>query len=406
MAEAKEATGYREAIETVLTTISPLGTDTVFLDDCVDRVAAGHLYAAVNSPSVDASLKDGFAVRSVEIDTASAARPVRLRIIGTAAAGEPCTETVTAGTAVRILTGAKIPHGANAVVAEEFTQAEGEFVTVTNTAEPGRNIFLQGSDVTLGQLVCASGERLTPGLIGILAAAGFGELPVFRNPSVAIIATGDEVVAVGRPLPDGKLYASNMATLNAWCRRYAMNTTLHVVKDERKQLVRCLSEAVSSSDAILTSGGAWTGDRDLVVHILDEMGWRKYFHRIRIGPGKAVGFGVLAGKPVFILPGGPPSNLMAFLQVALPGLLKLAGHGAPGLPEISVKTDEKIIVRDRDWTQFIFGCFQQGDGHTVFSPLQLKSRLQSIAGATGLICVPEGVLVLPKGATVLAQLLS
>ncbi len=406
MPKNKEAIGFREAIEAVLTNISPLGIDTVLLDGCVDRVAADHLHAAVDSPSVDASLKDGFAIRSVELEKASIANPVRLRVIGTAAAGEPCVETVAPGTAVRILTGAKIPTGANAVVAEEFTQTDGDFITVTNTAGPGRNIFLQGADVALGQRVCALGERLTPGIIGILAAAGFGKLPVFRNPSVAIIATGDEVVAVGRPLPDGKLYASNMATLNAWCRRYAMDTSLHIVKDDREQLTRCLEEAVASSDAILTSGGAWTGDRDLVVHILEEMGWKRYFHRIRLGPGKAVGFGILEGKPVFILPGGPPSNLMAFLQVALPGLLKLAGHGVPGLPEITARIDEKIVVRDADWTQFIFGCFRKGDGHTVFSPLQLKSRLQSIAGAAGLICVPEGVLTLPEGAVVQAQLLS
>lgn len=397
--------GYSEARATTIGAIEPLGTVTIPLFEGLDDVVAEDLYAKVNSPSVDASMKDGYAVRSEEIENATAEHPVALEIIGSAAAGVKCDQAVRPGTAVRILTGAKIPEGANAVVAEEFTSAEGQQVRVTNTAEPGRNILLAGSDVALGERMCAKGDRLVPGMVGILAAAGYGDIPVYCRPSVAIIATGDEVVVPGRPLAEGKLYASNLVTLNAWCRRYGMNTALNIVNDKPDIILKTLKDAVEAHDAVLTSGGAWTGDRDFVVRMLETLGWKQFFHRIRIGPGKAVGFGLLNEKPVFILPGGPPSNLLAFLQIGLPGLMKLGGYKQPKLPEVKVLLDETVTVRDVDWTQFIFGRFVDGDGYTRFRPLKLKSRLQSMAKAEAMIAVPEGAGEVEAGAIVSAQLL-
>lgn len=397
--------GFREALAITLENVLTLESETLSMSECTDRVAASDLYAIVDSPSVDASLKDGYAVRSHEIDHAGPYNPVRLKVIGTAAAGQPCDQVVSKGTAIRILTGAKIPEGADAVVAEEFTIPEAEIISVINNAEPGRNIFPKGCDVAFQDLVAARGARLVPGLIGILAAAGYSHIPVFKKPRVAIIATGDEVVIPGRPLPEGKLYASNLATLNAWCSRYGMPTSMDIVNDRPEVVLNMLKWAVKNHDAILTSGGAWTGDRDFVVAMLKILGWKQYFHRIRIGPGKAIGFGLLDGKPVFVLPGGPPSNLLAFLQIALPGLLKLGGYHSAGLPEMQVKLERTVSARDMDWTQFIFGVFKKEDGHTLFSPIELESRLRSISMAEGVIAIPEGVLKIDAGSIVSAQLL-
>lgn len=401
----KRLIGYPEAIASTLEAIKPLETVNIPLIEGVDGVVAKDLHAKVNSPSVDASMKDGYAIRSKEIENATPENPVALEILGTAAAGVKCDQAVRPGTAVRILTGAKIPEGADAVVSEEFTMAEAERVRVTNTAEPGRNILSAGSDVALGERMCAKGDRLVPGMVGILAAAGYGDIPVYARPSIAIIATGDEVVVPGRPLAEGKLYASNLVTLNAWCRRYGMKTALDIVSDQPDVILKTLKAAVETHDAVLTSGGAWTGDRDFVVRMLETLGWKQFFHRIRIGPGKAVGFGLLNEKPVFILPGGPPSNLLAFLQIGLPGLMKLGGYKRPKLPEVKVLLEATVKVRDVDWTQFIFGRFVDGDGYTHFRPLQLKSRLQSMAKAEAMISVPEGVEEINAGAMVSAQLL-
>jgi molybdopterin molybdotransferase len=139
-------------------------------------------------------------------------------------------------------------------------------------------------------------------------------------------------------------------------------------------IVEKLGLVIEAHDAILTSGGAWTGDRDSVGRVLERLGWQQIFHRIKIGPGRAVGFGFIQGKPIFILPGGPPCNLMAFLQIALPGLMKLAGHKNPGLPRMIVKLSETVVGREIDWTQFIFGRFEEKEKPNFFpSPQNAES---------------------------------
>jgi molybdopterin molybdotransferase len=244
---------------------------------------------------------------------------------------------------------------------------------------------------------------LTPGLVGLLAAAGHSAVPVHCRPSVAIIATGDEVVLPGRPLPDGKLYASNLATLDAWCKRYRFGSRLQVVGDDPGQLAGALEQAVAEADAVLTSGGAWTGDRDMVIGVLERLGWRRVFHRVRIGPGKAVGFGMLKQKPVFTLPGGPPSNLTAFLQVALPALLKQSGRSQTSLPTLSVRMAEDVHGRSSDWTQYLFGRVEQRGSRMLFHSLRGTSRLQDMAEAQAVVAIPEGITTIPVGATVTPQ---
>jgi len=278
-------------------------------------------------------------------------------------------------------------------------------ITFFKDAEPGRNILPKSSDVAMDQVVAGKGSLLTPGLVGLLAAAGHSRLPVVRNPYVAIVATGDEVVAPGEPLPEGKLFASNITTLGGWCRRYGMRTDLAVVKDEADQIYATLQHYAAEADAVITSGGAWTGDRDLVAQILERLGWQQVFHRIRIGPGKAVGFGILQDKPVFILPGGPPSNLMGFLQIALPGLLKLAGHQRCSLPTIKVRLASQLTGRFADWTQFTYGTLKEAADLPVFQALNSKSRLRSMAEAQAVVAIAEGETILAAGSVVTAQLL-
>jgi len=399
------AVGLEEALEITLERVAPLASETVNLIESVDRVVSEDLAALVDSPSVDASLKDGYAVLSEEVAAASAEHPVRLLLAGVMAAGEKQDIRVVAGTAVRVLTGAKIPNGADAVVSEEFVKIEGREVLVETFAEFGRNILAQGSDVSRGKIVVRKGSRLTPGMVGMLAAAGHSSVSVIRNPVVGILATGDEVVAPGQPLPEGKLYASNITTLGAWCRRYRMKTRLALVRDDPEEIYQVLKDLSNHVDAVVTSGGAWTGDRDMVVQILERLGWQRAFHRIRIGPGKAVGFGFLEKKPVFILPGGPPSNLMGFLQITLPGLLKLAGHGRPGLPVLRVRTASDLLGRHPRWTQLIFGMIEKRPDLPVFYPLKGTSRLKSMAEAEAVAAIPEGETVIPAGTVIPVQLL-
>lgn len=398
--------GLDEALKMTLDRIQPLPVEDVALLDGLDRALAADVYARVDSPSIHASLKDGYAVISSQVAGASRERPVRLKLAGWVAAGGRLDAVVSRDTTVRVLTGARIPEGADAVVAEEFTTAAADMISFYKDAEPGRNILPKSSDVAMDQIVARRGQRLSPGLVGLLAAAGHDRLRVVRQPNVAIVATGDEVVAPGQPLPEGKLFASNITTLGGWCRRYGMRAQLSVVKDQADQISDMLAHCVTQSDAVITSGGAWTGDRDLVAQILDRLGWQQVFHRIRIGPGKAVGFGTLQDKPIFILPGGPPSNLMGFLQIALPGLLKLAGHQSCGLPLINVRLARQLAGRFADWTQFTYGTLEASPDLQIFHPLDGKSRLRSMAEAQAVVAIPEGQMLLAADSVVQAQLLT
>ena len=398
--------GLSEALRLTLEIVKPLPAETVALIDSVDRVAASDLHALVDSPSTDASLKDGYAVISREVAAATGENPVRLRLLGSMAAGGEKEIPVEPGTTVRLLTGARIPAGADAVVAEEFVRLEDHEVLVETFAEPGRNILPRGSDVAFRGCLLRSGRQISPGMAGLLAAAGHSMVPVFRNPVVGILGTGDEIVEPGKPLAEGKLYASNIMTLAGWCNRYKTKVRTAIAKDDHDAVVGALGRLAGETDAVITSGGAWTGDRDLVAQVLERLGWEQVFHRIRIGPGKAVGFGMLDGKPIFILPGGPSSNLMGFLQIALPGLLALSGHANPGLSRIKGRLAAELKGREPGWTDFFFGTLEYGNGLPTFHPLIKGSRLVSIAEATAIASIPEGTNHLPTGSTVDVQLLT
>jgi molybdopterin molybdotransferase len=395
---------YAQALQWTLEGIAPLGTERVDLAQAGGRVAAEDLFARVNSPSLDASLKDGYAVQSADIAAATPEAPVCLKLLGCAAAGQGWPGVVRAGTAVRVLSGAPIPQGAQAVVSAEFATDDGQCVTVVNDAHPGRNILRQGGDIALGQRIVAAGDLLQPMALGLLAAAGHARVPVFRRPRVAILATGDEVVAPGKPLAAGKLYASNLVTLAGWCTRFGMPVTTSVVPDRGEEIRAQLRASIRDHDAVLTSGGAWNGERDLVVRLLEELGWQECYHRVRIGPGKAVGFGLWEGKPVFCLPGGPPSNHMAFLQLALPGLHRLGGYRQPGL-SVQVARLAEAIRGQKDWTQFVHGRLQLEEECQVFHPLKMKSRLQEMAHVEGIVMIPEGIERIAQGTVLRVQTL-
>jgi molybdopterin molybdotransferase len=349
-------------------------------------------------------MKDGFAIRAADTRNATDKVPADLDICGMLGAGEETDIIVRPGTTVRVLTGARIPAGADSVIAEEFVTISSSSVRILEPEAVGRNILLKGSDVTRGDLVVAAGTFLKPGKIGLLAAGGIANLQVICRPAVALIASGDEIMLPGSVPCDGKIYASNLLTLNGWCRRYGLVTEVFHVPDDQNRLKEIIKHALEDNDVLVTSGGAWTGDRDLMARALDDLGWEKSYHRVRLGPGKAVGFGLLNGKPVFMLPGGPPSNLVAFLQVVLPALKKLCGHSDIFLPRVQAYLD-RTVEGQSDWTQAIFGCLKRKNGKTVFFQTENISRLKNIAAAEAILLIPEGITVLDKGAMVSVQLL-
>lgn len=396
--------GLKEAVRLTLENIRPLPIEKVGLVDSIDRVAAAPLFSLVDSPSEDTSRKDGYAVMAHEVADATRTDPVRLRLVGTLSPGGKKDVQVTPGTAVRVLTGARIPTGATAVVSDEFVKPGDHDVLVENCAKPN-NILHQGSDISCGKSVLRAGQQISPLMAGLLAVAGHTTVPVYQNPVVGIVGTGDEIVEPGKPLAEGKLYASNIITLAGWCLRYKMKPSLALVNDDPDAIARIIQRLSAETDAVITSGGAWTGDHDMVASVLERLGWTEVFHHVRMGPGKATGFGTLNGKPVFVLPGGPPSNVVGFLQIALPGLRALSGHPDPGLPMIKARLASDLVGGEAEWTDFFFGTLAFDQGLPSFHPMEKRSRMASIVKATAVASIPEGSDHLEAGWVLPVQLL-
>lgn len=396
---------FNDAYNLTLEHIQSLGMETVELLTASERIAGQDFLSRVDTPSLDVSLKDGYAILAADVYNASPESPEKLNLVGSIAAGGDWQGILCSGDAVRILSGAPLPQGADAVVAEEFTHALPEAIQVMKHAEPGRNILRQGTDVQAGQLIVPSGQKLYPTTIGLLAAAGYHEVQVVRRPRIAILATGDEVLAPGQPLVQGKVYASNLFTLAAWCLHFGFEVETFMLRDDENTIRSVLITCLEQFDAVLTSGGAWKSEHDLVVHILDVLGWQKIYHRVRMGPGKAVGFGLFQNKPVFCLPGGPPSNHMAFIQLGMPGLQKLAGEPKPGLHQVPAVMAE-MIYGQVDWTQFIHGRLVQENQHLIFQPLKYRSRLSEMAHTEAIAKIPEGIEEISSNSLVMVQVVT
>ncbi len=366
-------------------------------------VLAEPVEALFDVPAQDVSLKDGFAVRAEDVARASPEEPVPLRLKGAVFAGEEARLRVGPGEAVRVTSGALLPSGADAVLAEEFAVVEGERVLALADAHPGRNVLSRGEDLRAGSLLLSAGTRLWPPDVGLLAAAGHTSVRVYPRPRVLVLATGDEIVPVGAPVTKGKVVASNLVTIYAWLKRFGLSVATEIVPDRKDALRETIERLFPSFDALVTSGGAWKGERDLIVRVLDDLGWQKVFHRLRLGPGKALAFGLLDHRPVFCLPGGPPSNQAAFLLLALPGLLRLAGEEEP-FPTLPALLAQEVCG-EVSWTQVFFGRLKRCGSRLVFFPEKPKSRLQYLSSAEALLLLPEGEGRIPPGAEVSVKII-
>jgi molybdopterin molybdotransferase len=213
-------------------------------------------------------------------------------------------------------------------------------------------------------------------------------------------------VAPGEHLHPGQLYASNLVTMGAWLTSFDIDYIHSVVNDDEEAIRQELMTKLPEADAILTSGGAWGSEHDLVIGVLDRLGWREIFHHVRMGPGKGIAFGLWQGKPVFCLPGGPASNEMAFIQLALPGILRMGGEKRHPLRTVSARLTENLKARHQAWTEFKDATlYRDSGGNYTVGLYKNRSRLQAIASANSLVCIPEGTRSLKSGDIVTVQLL-
>jgi molybdopterin molybdotransferase len=405
-----------EAQERLLSHVRVLGKEEVPILDSLGQVLAHDVRSTINVPPLDNSAMDGYALQARDTAGAQPESPRLLRVIDTVAAGSISDEAVIPGTAIRIMTGAPIPKGADSVVRFEDTdetarQKGGPIaeVGICIAAKEGENIRRAGEDISQGQVTLAAGTIIRPAEVGVLASLGMSTVPVIRRPIVAIVATGNELVEVGQPLPLGKIYNSNSYSVAALvCRYGGVPQVLGIALDSKESLVAALRRGLDA-DMLITSGGVSVGDYDIVKEVLAQEG-EIGFWRVRMKPGKPLAFGQIKGVeksvPHLGLPGNPVSSMVAFEMFARPAILKMMGKRNLTKPTIEAILEDRILNKDgrRVFTRAIV----ERRGAKYFARLtgpQGSGVLTSMSLANGLVVVPEKVAEVKPGDTIRVMML-
>lgn len=366
-------------------------------------VLAADVSATSAVPPFDNSSVDGYAVRAADIRTATPDRPVELAVLGTVFAGAVASGPVAAGTTWKVMTGAPVPPGADAVVMVERSSASrqeprgqlGQTVQLFASARPGAGIRLAGSDVTAGAQVLRAGTVLRPAHLGVLASVGVPAVPVYPRLRVGVLATGDELVAGGGPLGPGQIHESNRAMLMALVRRInAEPVDLGVAGDDLAGLQARLEEALAECDVLLTCGGVSMGDADPIRAVLERLG-RLNWLQVAIRPAKPFAFGVLGtGTLLLGLPGNPVSSLVSFELLAAPALRHMMGRQDPFPAEVRAISDADFGPARADGrTGYLRVTAEFGpDGRLHVRPVsgQDSHQLHASAAANALARVPPG----------------
>ncbi|MDI3341307.1 MAG: molybdopterin molybdotransferase MoeA [Sphaerobacter sp.] len=402
--------GVDEARRRVLAAVSPLPAVEVTLLDAPGLVLAEDVVADADIPPFRNSAMDGYAVRAADVASATPAAPVRLVVVAEVAAGSPAAPPLGPGQAARIMTGAPLPEGADAVVRfEETDEHEAgprrDEVWVRGAVRRWENVRHAGEDVRAGAVVLPRGTVLGPAAIGVLASLNRATVPVHRRPRVGILSTGDEVVDLGPPLRPGQIRNSNSYTLAALVREAGGEPILLGVARDRVEDIRAKLRAAPQVDFLITSGGVSIGDFDLVKHVLQAEGEVSLW-QVRIKPGKPLAFGRVGSIPLLGLPGNPVAAYVAFLQFGRPALRAMLGRTDLSLPTLRARllAGHENAGRRRHYVRGIVE--RQGD-EWVARPcgLQGSGVLTSVTAANCLIVLPESWHRAEPGTEVEVQLL-
>ena len=395
----------QEARQQMLNTIPVLPTEKRDILNCAGYVLAEALHAEENIPPFDNSAMDGYAVRAADVQNASEATPAVLSVVEMIAAGYAPTTQVGTGQAARIMTGAMMPKGADAVVMQEVTQQEGNEVKIFESIDETGNVRFTGESVAEGQQVMGKGKYLRPPEVSMLASLNRPEATVYRKPTVAIVSTGDELLLLGEPLEPGKIRESNRYGLYAQVEEAGgIPMDMGIVPDDEAEIERTFRAALAKSDALITSGGVSVGEHDFVKSVLERLG-EVNFWRVAMKPGKPQAYGISDGKPIFGLPGNPVSSLVVFELFVRPALLKMAGHTELLRPTFKATLTESITNRDGR-VNYMRAILKESNGHYTAETTgpQGSGILHSLVLANGLITIPAGA-TLGAGETVDAQFL-
>jgi molybdopterin molybdotransferase len=410
-----------EALEKVLSYVEVLEPERKPILECLGQVLAENVYSTIDIPPLDNSAMDGYALRADDTRGASESSPRYLVVIGEVAAGSIPAKEVRPGTAIRIMTGAPLPEGADAVVRFEDTDevnrklsgGDLSHIGILCQVKKGLDVRGRGEDIARGDLILRKGKVLRPQEIGVLASLGRSTMLVVRRPIVAILATGDELIDVERPLAPGKIYNSNNYTIAAEVARYGgIPKILGIGRDSVRSLTKKIY-ACLNADMLITSGGVSKGDYDIVKNVLAEHG-EVSFWTVCMKPGKPLAFGIIrkteGGKekkvPHLGLPGNPVSSMVTFEQFARPAILKMMGKEVLAKPTIRAIIEDDVVNTDgrRIFTRVIV-TKRNGQYHASVTGPQGSGILTSMAKANGLAIIRENNKGVKAGDMVEVQML-
>ncbi|MCY4067630.1 MAG: molybdopterin molybdotransferase MoeA [Acidimicrobiaceae bacterium] len=385
-----------EAREHVLSRVEPLTPRRVALDQVLGLVLAEPVHAHDSIPGFTNTAMDGYAVRAC--DTAGA--PVELAVVGAIAAGDDGDLAIGAGQAARIMTGAPLPEGADAVVKVESTRRLDESadrVRVEESVEPGNHIRYPGEDVTAGERVLAAGLAVTPGRVGLLASVGAYEVAVHPRPRVGVLSTGDELLDSAVPLRRGQIRDTNRRILLSLVQQAGFEgVDLGIARDDPAEIERAFRAGAAGCDAVLSSGGVSMGDYDYVKVVLDRIGDMRWM-QIAIKPAKPFAFGVVDGIPVLGLPGNPVSSMVSFELLAKPALRSMAGFADAEVGPNLVKAVCGDDIHHSDGKTHYVRCAARRDSsgvlHVSSAGGQGSHQLAAMTRADALAVIPDGAAV-------------
>lgn len=405
MAQSQDLT-VEEALAVVLSSVRILGQETVALLDALGRVLSEPVIAGDSLPPFPNSSMDGYAVRSEDVAGATDQRPMVLRVVADIAAGKAVDRAVDSGEAARIMTGAPLPAGADAVVPVEDTNepwrerdrplpAE---IEIRRAVLSGDFVRWPGEDIERGQQVLAAGHVIRPQEIGVLASLGIGEVAVVRRPRVGVLATGDELIDVESPLSPGKIRNSNGYSQAAQVQALgAIAVILGVAADSEEDVRLRLDAGLAAGvDLFVSSAGVSVGAYDVVKAVLEKEG-NVGFWRVRMRPGKPLAFGSYGGRPYLGLPGNPVSSMVSFERFARPAVLKMAGHTQLERPRVRAVLSEEIHSDGRE--SYVRAVVERvGETYQARTTGGQGSHMMtSMVKANALLIVPEGVKYVAAG---------
>lgn len=407
--------------ETKILALVPLPTEVeqISLDACLGRVLAKAIASPLDFPHWDNSAMDGYAVRYEDVQGASAEQPKVLTLTETIPAGRSPTLPVGPGQAARILTGSMLPAGADTIVIQEVAQRQdngiqGDSVSVLETPEPQQFVRHRGSFCRAGEALMAPGLSIGGPELAVLASAQCLEVPVFPQPRVAILSTGDELVMPDAPLQPGQIVDSNQYALAALVRQAgALPLTLGIVPDQPQALRAAIRSALAQADVIVSSGGVSVGDYDYVDEVLAELGATLHLRSVAVKPGKPLTVATfptdLGAEPLYFgLPGNPVSALVTFWRFVAPALRKRSGLATGWGPTFVPATTRDALKAGGQRETYLWGRLEttaQGHHFALAGGGHNSGNLINLAGTNALAVVPVGTKLIAAGATVLVMVI-